>query len=88
MFHRAHRPNHWHEWENEILRELYPAGGAMACLKELPHRTYNAIGGHANTLGLSAKRTYLSDDKLAAADHRALNAALNHWTATPEKLRL
>lgn len=42
----------WKKWEDDILFEIYPEGGADECIKRLPHRSKNAIIQRANSLRL------------------------------------
>lgn len=45
---------HWKTTEVEVLRSEYPAGGATAVRKKLPHRSTHAIYRMAKRLGLTA----------------------------------
>ena len=48
-------PRQYHQWTNaeeEILRRLYPSGGAAACAPSLPDLSRKAIAARAGALGL------------------------------------
>lgn len=85
---RARKQNHWNEDEDDVLRDLYPAGGVSACIKKLPHRSPHAIQGRAQHIGLKSRLSPRHVAALAAVDPRPLAAALNGWTVTAEELRL
>lgn len=39
----------WEEWEDNVLRELYPQYGWAACQRKLPHRSRGGIIHRATT---------------------------------------
>lgn len=47
---------HWQPWEDEVIRRVYPLGGARACADELRgRRTEKACSTRAKRLGVRSR---------------------------------
>src|SRR5262245_57618389 len=47
------RVNGWSAAEDQVIRECYPGGGALACMRKMPRRSWNAIAHRAGRLGVT-----------------------------------
>jgi hypothetical protein len=66
--------------EDDLIRQIYPTGGSVACAKVMPNRTPLAIQSRAHRLGIGFGERYLPEFVPSA-----LNQAMDEWGVITRK---